>query len=318
MVLRRVGLTLVLLAAGAAPCVAVGQSPTESSNIAAQPSLEADARQFANLIGIDSELQKLSAVQALRPPGAPPTLEELAIRQKILETVQSCDLQVDGVIAELSNEESEISAIRTEMQARRDKKVSRLTTAALITGAGLGVAVSATQFTTLSNTTQNVGDGIAVGSGTASLILTILAARAQKGPQRSISDTPNMLAPLLGGTPMLNTYYPPVVLQYLRSVPVGEASSRGTRLQQLQEQWGKTGRLSMTDSAKRRQKIAALTASGDPNTKVSIGDLTDRIAMLGDVRGRVSLIKRDLSTLVLFMESKSPVETKDGMPAKKN
>jgi hypothetical protein len=33
---------------------------------------------------------------------------------------------------------------------------------------------------------------------------------------------------------------------------------------------------------------------------VSIADLTDRFAMLGDVRGRVSLIKRDLAQLVPF------------------
>ncbi|MFZ0516127.1 MAG: hypothetical protein WBF45_00285 [Acidobacteriaceae bacterium] len=217
--------------------------------------------------------------------------------------MQSCNLQVDGVISELSNEQSEIGAIRTDLQARRDQKVSRLTTAALITSSGLGVAVSATQFTTLSNTTQNVGDGIAVGSGTASLILTILAARAQGGPAGSVSGTPNMLAPLLGGTPVLNTYYPPMVLRYLHSVPAGESSSKGTRLDQLRAQWDKTGRLSLIDSTKQKPKIAALAASGDLNTKVSISDLTDRIAMLGDVRGRVSLIKRDLATLVLFVQS---------------
>ena len=107
-----------------------------------------------------------------------------------------------------------------------------------------------------------------------------------------------MLAPLLGGPSILNTYYPPEVLEYLESVPVGEDPSRGTRLEQLLAEWNTAGRLSATDPAKRQKKIATLTTSDDPNVKVSIDDLTDRIAMLGDVRGRVSLMKRDLATFI--------------------
>jgi hypothetical protein len=191
-----------------------------------------------------------------------------------------------------------LSSMRATLQARRDKTVGRLTTAALLTGSGIGTAVSATQFTTLSSTTQNVGDAIGIGSGVASTILSIMAARAQNGPSGSIVETPNMLAPLLGGTPVLNTYYPPEVLQFLNSVPAGEDPSRGTRMEQLLAERNRTGRLSAVNSAQRQFKIAALTSSDDPNVKVSIGDLTDRIAMLGDVRGRVSLMKRDLASFL--------------------
>ena len=82
-------------------------------------------------------------------------------------------------------------------------------------------------------------------------------------------------------------------------------------------QWDKVGRLSLTDSIQRTQKIAALTASGDLNAKVSIGDLTNRIAMLGDVRGRVFLIKRDLATLVLSIQSGTQWEKTDRVQVKK-
>jgi hypothetical protein len=226
------------------------------------------------------------------------TLEELSVRQEFLESVQASLLDVDSVLAELTNEQAELSSFRTALQARRDKKVGHLTTAALLTGSGVGTAVSATQFTSLSSTTQNVGDAMGIGSGIASTILSILAARAQNGPSGTVDQTPNMLAPLLGGTPVLNTYYPPEVLEYLESAPAGEDPSRGTRFEQLMAEWDKAGRLSENDSPQRRQKITALTTSGDPNVKVSIDDLTDRIAMLGDVRGRVSLIKRDLAQLI--------------------
>jgi hypothetical protein len=107
-----------------------------------------------------------------------------------------------------------------------------------------------------------------------------------------------MLAPLLGGAPAENAYYPPAVLQYLQSSPRGEDRSRGTHLEQLMAEWDKAGRLSATDPAMRKQQIAALTASGDPTAKLTIDQLSDRIAMLGDVRGRVSLMKRDLATIM--------------------
>jgi hypothetical protein len=55
-------------------------------------------------------------------------------------------------------------------------------------------------------------------------------------------------------------------------------------LEQLMKQWDDTGRLTHSGSAQRKSKIAVLVSSGDPNVRVSIGDLTDRLAMLGDVR----------------------------------
>lgn len=95
--------------------------------------------------------------------------------------------------------------------------------------------------------------------------------------------------------------YPPFVLEYLQSVPQGEDPGRGTRLEQLRKDWEDAGRLPLSNSAQRRRKIEALVSSGEPNLRVSIDDLTDRLAMLSDVRSRVSLIKRDLASLVIFV-----------------
>ncbi len=277
---------------------ALAQSDAVAPVSGLQASATANSRQTAQILGLDSKMRKLRALQSQRLSNSSATLEEISLRQELLESVQASFLEVDSVIAELTNEQSELGTLRTSLQSRRDKTVSRLTSAALITGSGLGVAVSATQFTTLSNTTQNVGNGIGIGSGAASTILSVLAARRQRGPNGSVADTPNMLAPLLGGTPVLNTYYPPAILQYLQSVPVGQDPGQGTRLQQLMAGWDKAGRLSAADSEKRRQKVAVLTSSGNSNVKVSIDDLTDRMAMLGDLRGRVSLMKRDLAVLM--------------------
>jgi hypothetical protein len=281
--------------------LAIGQAPSTLQI----SSLDSNAAQIAHLLNLDSELQRLVALRALRSPDSPPTMDELSIRQQILETVQVCSLQVDSVIAEIANEQSEISSVRTVLQDRRDRKVSHLTTAALLVGSGLGVGASATQFTTLSNTTQNLGNGVAIGSGAATIVLSILASRAQNGPRGAVESAPNMLAPLLGGTSVLHTSYPPVVLEYLQSVPAGEDPSRGTRLQQLMKQWNDTGRLNLGNKVDRDQKIRVLTTSSNPAVRVSIADVTDRVAMLGDVRGRVSLIKRDLAQLMLFAQGRA-------------
>lgn len=298
---RKIWACGVLLVMIAAFRIAIGQTPPASQI----PSLDGNANQIAHLLNLDSQLQRLVALRTQRSPDAAPTMDELSIRQQILETVQVCTLEVDSVIAEIANEQSEISSIRTVLQDRRDRKVNHLTTVALLVGSGLGVGASATQFTTLSNTTQNVGNAVAVGSGAATIVLSILSSRAQNGPKGTVESTPNMLAPLLGETGVLHASYPPIVLAYLHSVPAGEDPGRGTRLQQLMKLWNDDGRLLAGSSTDRDQKLAVLTTSGNSAVRVSIGDLTDRIAMLGDVRGRVSLMKRDLAHLVLFVHGGS-------------
>ena len=244
--------------------------------------------QTVRLFHLEQDLNALHELQAARGQG-PTTLEELALRQQLCEKLSAAGLDVDSVIAELSNEQSDLGTIRTELQAKQAKKVGRLTTAALLTGSAIGAGVSATQFTTLGGRTQNFGDGVGIGSGVVSTILSVLAAKAQNGPTGSVGRTPNMLAPLLGHVePALHTEYPSEVLAFLNSVPADEAPDAGTRLEQLMVDWGKAGRLGHR---------AALTTSGD-GVRVSIADLSNRIAMLGDVRGRVALIKRDLANLI--------------------
>ncbi len=274
------------------------QLPPPPTALTALAPLSPEASQTAHLLALDAPLHQLRTLQSQRSADTPATLAEVTARQQLSESIQATTLDVDSVLAELANEQSELSSLRTSLEARRDKTVGRLTTAALLTGSGAGTAVSATQFTTLSSSTQNLGDALGIGSGAASTLLSILAARAQNGPRGAVVRTPNMLAPLLGGSPVLNTSYPPEVLAYLHSVPAAEDPARGTRLEQLLTEWNQVARLNTIDSPVRQQQVAALTSSGNPDVKVSIDQLSDRIAMLGDVRGRVSLMKRDLATIM--------------------
>ena len=285
---------LAVLSISLSVTLALGQRPPD---IPVQLPQDPNVMRTAAILGLDLRIQALQAIQKNRAWDSAPPMDEIAVRQELLEDIQAATLDIAGVIAELSNEQSELGSLRTELQMRRDKKVGRLTTAALLTGSGLGVAATGTQFDIFSSKTANVGDGIGVGSGVASTILSLLAAKAQAGPRGAVGQTPNMLAPLLGGTPVRNTFYAPSVLAYLRSVPPEEDPSRGTRLDQLMQVWDQAGRLSSKDPALHEKQLTALTSSGNRDLKLSIGDLTDRIAMLGDVRGRVSLMNRDLASI---------------------
>ena len=260
----------------------------------------ATAAQTAKIFGLSDLVEKLRTSRAERGANTAPTIEERMIRLDLFEAIQTATLEIDDVVGEISNERNQLGDLRTALQVRRDKTVGHLTTAALLTGSGVGTIVSATQFSTVGSITQNVGDGIGIGSGVLSTLLSIQAARKQAGPSAPVGESPNMLAPLLGVKPALNTNYPPPVLTYLQSVPAGEDPQRGTRLEQLKKRWVEASRLNAgTADAKAEQKLTVATVSEDPKTKLSIGDLTNRIAMLGDVQGRVSLIKRDLAVLMI-------------------
>jgi hypothetical protein len=256
--------------------------------------------QTAHILGLDVKVSQLRALRSRGSDDPTAALKEMRLRQDLLESIQAAILDAEGVLAELANERGQLADLRFSLQNRRDRTVGRLNAAALLTGSGLGVAVSASQFTTLSSRTQNIGDGVGIASGVVSTLFALAAVRKQNGPSGTVGETPNMLAPLLGGKSeaVLSSYYPTSVLLYLKTIPAEGVAKRGTRLEQLMEQWGSAGRLDESDSVKRQHKITVLTTSMDTTVKISIDDLTDRIAMLTDVSGRVSLMKRDLARIM--------------------
>lgn len=275
-------------------------SPPVRAQLPGVPSsAAANAAQTARILGLDGMVQQLRDLRSQRPAGSAATVEELSIRMELLESIQAAALDVDSVLSEIRNERDELGDLRTSLQNRRDRTVGMLNTAAILTGSGLGIAVSATQFSNFGKTAQNAGDGIGVGAGAVSTVLSLLALRQRGGPKESVGATPNMLAPLFEtSTPQLGTYYPQSVLQFLQSIPASQDANRGTRLGQLKALWVKEGRIDESGSSKARRKLAALTTSMNPQITVSIHDLSDRIAMLTDLSGRVSLMRRDLAVLM--------------------
>ena len=277
---------------------AVSQTSSSSTFQIAPTSPSSEIDQVSDMLGLTESMRTLQALQNRRSCGTATSLEELTLRQSLLESIQAADLDVDSAVGEISNERGELGNLQTSLKASRDKTVAKLNAAALITGSGIGAAVSVSQFTSLGSRTNNVGDSVGIGSGATSTLLAYLAVRKAHGPEGTVAKVPNMLAPLFDRPAVLNANYPPEVLKYLESLPPGPSAQHGTRLEQLKAEWAAAGRLDSSDSAKEQKKIIVLTVSGQKDVKISIDELTDRIAMLGDVSGRISLMKRDLALLL--------------------
>src|SRR5262249_26230808 len=170
----------------------------------------------------------------------------------------------------------------------------------LVAGTGIGIVVNALQF---SDSTANAGNALGVGSGVASTLLSIIGIRKQRGSKVPIGRVPNMLAPLFDQPSVLNSYYQPSVRAYLESSPPADRDNTATRLDQLKAQWKADGRLASPNTTAFEKQLRALTVSQNPNVKLTIGNLNNRIAMLIDVSGRVGLMKRDLADLMFTLRS---------------
>ena len=257
------------------------------------PTLGPDAVEAADILRLRDALDRLFRLQSGRACSEAPGLEEFQVRQEIGQRVETVALDLDGALGEIASEQSKLSNLRAGLQARRDRTQGYLNAAALITGSGIGIAVNATQ---LKDSTATAGDILGIASGAASTLLSVIAIKKQNGPSESVGAIPNMLGPLFDREPALHTYYPPEVMAYLQSSVATNPSS--SRLAQLKASWMEAGQITGSGDTKGVQKVDRLATSAHPEVKLTISDMTDRLAMLGDVAGRISLMKRDLAALM--------------------
>jgi len=296
---RRISVGCLAALFAIAPWAIAQSASTEHST---QHYPEANTEQISNILGISDMVHDARTLRAQQPCHGTPTIEELAMRQEILERVTESSLEVDGVLAELNNEQARLSELSSALQSRRDHSLNLVNVANLVTGTGVGIGVNALQF---SASTANIGNSLGVGSGIASTVLSIIGIRRQRGPLAAVGHVPNMLAPLFGRDPKLNSYYPPVVMTYLHSAPAGQPKDSGSRLDRLMTQWTNTGRTEAAGSTKASKKVAKLTSSSDDKVALSIDDISDRTAMLQDVAGEVALTKRDMAGLMVSIRAAS-------------
>ncbi len=272
---------------------AVPASARAQCAVRACPELSASASRVAGLIGVRPLLDELRVLLA----GSP---EASAVRSAISEAILSASLDIDSAVADIQNEEVQVSEVLAFLMARRERFLSVANLASALVGAGVGVVGTALQFST---STENLGNAISVASGSVSTALVVAAAARQRRGRSQISINSGMLSPFFDPKAGPD-YYPDVVWCYL-TTPLAEGQPAVSWREQLLREWARTGRLDTNGGQKAAEKTDFLKSAVPSQRRVSLGYLSDRYAMLGAVRARISLMKRDLAELMCAVRTAS-------------
>lgn len=264
--------------------------------------LSPDAWQVARIIRIEPLIIELSKLTTIRNGTAKkdPSFEELLLRQQISETILAASLDVDSVLNKIDYEREQVTELQTLMLSQRERASGNTNLAILAIGTGLGVISSTLSLT---NGTSKVGDAVGIGAGGLSALLWLRSYRQQRSGKRPMWTLPNMLAPILGETEPLGSYYPDVIWTYLNSVP-SEGKVRSSRKNQLLEEWLAANRIASSHAPQSKQKIALLISTDAADKNIHLDTLSERMAMLADVRDRVALMKADLSNILQSLRIK--------------
>lgn len=258
--------------------------------------LSPEAAEVADEIKVTELMERLSADRA----HGGPTVETLALRQEVTERVMAASLDVDSVNAVIDFEIEHVRAVRGRLQAKRDKAQNLVNFAGIFAGGIPGVVGTAMQF---SSRTANLGNGIGVGGGTVSVILSLVGLH-QQGGTADLGKSPRIISRFSGNKPAapeeVSSIFPEDVWSYLNSDAPQKAQ---TRREELMTKWQKEGKLDKDGLLKSEDKLKAQGRLGQEPPKLNIGELDDVQAMLLDISASVSLMKRDLSEILRSLTS---------------
>ena len=258
-------------------------------------SLDPSAQRVAEQIGVAPLLQRLGTEDRSQ---AERSVETLLMRQEISERVLGGSLDIDAANAVIDYEIERLRGIRMDLQSRRDHAQNIINIASFLTGGTLGVASSALQF---NSSTANIGNGIGVAGGAASVALSVVGMHKQAAGTRTLADSPRMLAAFFGRAPAgpepIPSEYPAVVWGYLNAA--ASSQSPATRKDLLIEKWKREGHIEKdVPAGHAAPKTEFAMANVSQQRKLTIDKLSNRESMLLDVRASISLMKRDLSAIV--------------------
>ncbi len=255
-----------------------------------------NASEVARIIGVDSDIARLSELAAVENLNSGPTtsLEELTLHQRITEGVVVASLDVDSALGEINYERDQIVELRSILSARRDRAIGSTNVAVLAAGTGLGIVGGLLQF---SNITSDAGNAINFAAGGISTAFSLHGFRQVHGGRRPGWILPNTLAPFFGRQEDQHSYYPEDVWVYLSSVPLGEGT-QASRTQLILDSWTAAHRLGVLNSPQSKQRIALLTSTNAADKKLTIAVLNQRAAMLADVADEVVQMKGDLAEIL--------------------
>jgi hypothetical protein len=266
------------------------------SNEGERSKLPPNALQMARIIGVESDIEKLSSLSAAKEAGAAPglSLEELSLRQQINDAVIVASLDVDSVAAEIDYEREQTVELRSLWRYKRDRAIGTTNVAVLAAGTGLGIVSGLLQF---SKTTSSAGNAVGFAAGGLSTLFSIRSFRQVHGGKRPAWVLPNMLAPFLPQPEEQHSHYPDDIWAYLNIAPSG-AASQASRKEQLLAGWVAAGRIAPPNSPQWKRRVELLTSTNAADKDLNIELMNERAAMLDDVANQVLLMKHDLGDLL--------------------
>jgi hypothetical protein len=248
----------------------------------------------AALIGVSLEIQELRASQQPDLAGSPQQWRILWIHQRIYERVMMASLQVDATTASIDNEIARSTEVRGFLVDKRDRNVTRANLLSALLGGGLSATSAGLQLS-WKQTNAIVATGVAGGAISAGLGL--YGIRAQRGGTRTLDAESNLLAQFFNRPELPSSHYPPLIWQFLSEVAPTDPDHL-IRRERLIRTWLELKRLDSLTTDSGRIKIEHVTSMPDQHVTLTVDDLEDRIAMLQDVRAKLSYLKRDLAALL--------------------
>ena len=282
--------------------VARAQGLAEQDRLQTAGALSPEASQVAEDIGVAKLLEGASSERDLDSTRA---VKVLLLRQQITERVLSASLAIDGVNAVIDYEIEQNRSIRSDLQAKRDRAQNLINIASFVTSGASGVTSSALQF---KSSTANIGNAIGIAGGGASVALSIVGIRKQAGGRQTLGESPRMLAAFFGRPPSAQdrivSEYPKVVWRYLNS---DAPEHRVTRKEELIEKWRREGYI---ENGTRSNSEAAIGEFYHLRM-LSIDEMSDRNSMLRDIRASVSLMKQNLSEILMHLSTFHVMDVED-------
>jgi hypothetical protein len=274
--------------------------------------LTANAVQLSDNIGLTPVLQQIKDLRSqVEAFSGPATLESLAAKQDLYDTIQHAslivqrtNLDVDFTLSEIESEESVYHEWLAACLIRRDRVLGGTILASGSSNLALWSTCEALAIPT-GNFAATAGI-IGVLAGVIPSVASMYALKAASGSRYTSENDPNMLAGVFGSTGNEETRFPKSVWTFLYQVPANETTKR-TRQEQLIDRWiTDTSIPTFTNRESVRQRDI-LTASGAHAKALSIDTLNMRLVMLQQLAAEIQKMKRMLLELTMAVDGSKPI-----------
>lgn len=315
---KRNFISAILFALAAIPfCSAAFADPldlseTEERAVKAQLSLKdcltRESYQLADELGLIQHLTRLQALgeHSKHKQGQPLSPESTALRMELTEVVLETMLQCQATIAEIESEFSLGLEVRAALEGKRDAAVRTNSVANVVANgfvSGFGALFQMPFETAPDPRYELPGEVVEAAGSLLSGGLGGLALHQSNGIGLSHPIKPTMLAKVFKRPNDSNSEYPDVIWRYLNAAPPGSEKGGPSRRELLIQRWQALGRIPPQSTQKGRLYVRALAGTVPLNKTMTISMLTDRAAMLVDLRAEVSLIYKELLNMMLVVRA---------------